>query len=124
MASEGCRFGRSESPLSPTSTVRDFANTLVFKRLSWGLDHWTGAIAMSLLDHPDAQALLADATLTPETVEGCQERLTVFLQRYLPRFSRVEHRAHATTVLRGFLSGLERKTCEPIADQAGLHRKT
>jgi SRSO17 transposase len=79
---------------------------------------------MSLLDHPDAQALLADATLTPEAVEGCQGRLTAFLQRYLPRFYRVEHRAHASTVIHGLLSGLERKTCEPIASQAGLHRKT
>jgi SRSO17 transposase len=79
---------------------------------------------MSLLDHPDAQALLADATLTPEAVEGCRARLTAFLQRYLPRFYRVEQRAHAATVIHGLLSGLERKTCEPIASRAGLHRKT
>jgi SRSO17 transposase len=84
----------------------------------------TGEIAMSLLDHPEAQALLADAILTPEAVEGCQGRLTAFLQRYLPQFYRIEHRGHATTVIRGLLSGLERKTCEPIASQAGLHRKT
>src|SRR3954466_7277197 len=79
---------------------------------------------MSLLDHPEARALLADATLTPEAVEGCQTRLTAFLRRYLPLFYRIEHRAHAATVIRGLLSGLERKTCEPIASQAGLHRKT
>ena len=79
---------------------------------------------MSLLDHPEAQALLADAILTPEAVEGCQGRLTAFLQRYLPQFYRIEHRGHAITVIRGLLSGLERKTCEPIASQAGLHRKT
>jgi SRSO17 transposase len=79
---------------------------------------------MSLLEHPDAQALLADATLTTETVEGCCGRLTDFLQRYLPRFHRVEQQAHASTVVHGLLSGLERKTCEPIASQAGLHRKT
>jgi len=78
---------------------------------------------MSLLDHPEAQALLADATLTPEAVEGCRSRLTAFLQRYLPHFYRIEHRAHATTVIHGLLSGLERKTCEPIAARAGLHRK-
>jgi SRSO17 transposase len=84
----------------------------------------TGAITMSLLDHPEAQALLADATLTPEAVESCEGRLTAFLQRYLPQFYRIEHRAHAITVIRGLLSGLERKTCEPIASQAGLHRKT
>jgi SRSO17 transposase len=79
---------------------------------------------MSLLDHPDAQALLNDATLTPEAVEGCQGRLNDFVQRSLPRFYRVEQQAHASTVVQGLLSGLERKTCEPIAAQAGLHRKT
>src|SRR5436305_5350655 len=79
---------------------------------------------MSLLDHPEARALLADALLTPEAVAGCQDRLNAFLQRYLPHFYRTEHRAHASTVIHGLLSGLERKTCEPIATQAGLHRKT
>jgi SRSO17 transposase len=79
---------------------------------------------MTILEHPEAQALLADATLTPEAVEGCQSRLTAFLQRYLPQFYRIEQRHHASTVIRGLLSGLERKTCEPIASQAGLHRKT
>jgi SRSO17 transposase len=78
---------------------------------------------MSLLDHPDAQALLADAALTPEQVRGCQDRLTAFLQRYLPRFYRIEQRTHATLVIRGLLSGLQRKTCEPIAVEAGVHRK-
>jgi SRSO17 transposase len=78
---------------------------------------------MSLLEHPDAQALLADATVTPEQVHGCQERITTFLQRYLPRFDRVEQRTHATLVIRGLLSGLQRKTCEPIAVEAGVHRK-
>jgi hypothetical protein len=37
---------------------------------------------MSLLDHPDAPALLDDATLTTESVRGCRERLTSFLTRY------------------------------------------
>jgi SRSO17 transposase len=78
---------------------------------------------MSLLDHPDAQALLADAVLTPEQVRGCQDRLTAFLQRYLPRFYRVEQRTNAALVIRGLLSGLGRKTCEPIAVEAGVHRK-
>jgi SRSO17 transposase len=78
---------------------------------------------MPILDHPDAQALLNDATLTPQSVEGCADRLTEFLRRYLPRFYRAEHRDNATIVIRGRLSGLERKTCEPIAIEAGLHRK-
>src|SRR3954471_2721616 len=78
---------------------------------------------MSLLEHPDAQALLADAAVTPDHVRGCQDRITSFLGRYLPRFYRVEQRTHATLVIRGLLSGLQRKTCEPIAIEAGVHRK-
>src|SRR3954449_5445620 len=83
----------------------------------------TGGTAMSLLDHPDAQAILADAIVTPDEVRGCQDRITTFLQRYLPRFYRAEQRTHATLVIRGLLSGLQRKTCEPIAIEAGVHRK-
>jgi SRSO17 transposase len=78
---------------------------------------------MSLLEHPDAQALLADAVVTPDQVRGCEDRITTFLQRYLPRFYRAEQRAHAALVIRGLLSGLQRKTCEPIAVEAGVHRK-
>jgi SRSO17 transposase len=78
---------------------------------------------MSLLEHPDAQALLADAVVPPDAVRGCQDRITTFLQRYLPRFYRAEQRTHATLVIRGLLSGLQRKTCEPIAVEAGVHRK-
>ncbi|WP_165253724.1 IS701 family transposase [Paludisphaera soli] len=78
---------------------------------------------MSLLDHPEAQALLADAVVMPESVRGRDDRLTDFLQRYLPRFYRVEQRATAALVIRGRLGGLERKTSEPIAIEAGLPRK-
>jgi SRSO17 transposase len=75
------------------------------------------------LDHPDAQAILADAVLTPEAVRGCGDRLTHVLGRYLPHFRRAEQRQNAILVLRGLLSGLQRKTCEPIAVEAGVHRK-
>ena len=78
---------------------------------------------MSLLDHPDAKTLLADAVVTPESITGQADRLTAFLQRYLPRFYRVEQRATAALVIRGRLGGLERKTSEPIAIEAGLPRK-
>jgi SRSO17 transposase len=77
---------------------------------------------MSVLDHPDARALLADAAVTPDQVRGCRDRLTAFLQRYLPRFYRIEQRTNATLVIRGLVSGLERKTCEPIAVEAGVPR--
>jgi SRSO17 transposase len=78
---------------------------------------------MSLLEHPKAQELLADATLTAAAVRHCQEHLTRFLLRYLPCFYRQEQRQLATLVIQGRLSGLERKTSEPIAIQAGHSRK-
>src|SRR5438105_3698891 len=78
---------------------------------------------MSLLERPQAQALLADAVVSPAAVRSCQEHLTEFLQRYLPLFYRKEQRDLATLVIQGGLSGLERKTSEPIARQAGRHRK-
>ena len=78
---------------------------------------------MSLLDHPEAQGLLNDAIVAPDTVRDCTDRLTGFLQRYLPKFYRAEQRENATLVIRGLLSGLERKTSEPIAIEAGLPRK-
>jgi len=78
---------------------------------------------MSLLDHPTAQALLADAEVSPADVTGCRRRLEFFLQRYLPRFYRVEQHELARVVLQGKLSDLQRKTSEPIAAQAGRPRK-
>jgi SRSO17 transposase len=77
----------------------------------------------SLLRHPAAQALLADATLTAAAVRHCQDHLSQFLQRYLPLFYRKEQGELATVVLQGRLSGLERKTSEPIANQASRPRK-
>jgi hypothetical protein len=78
---------------------------------------------MSLLEHSEAQTLLDDATVSADAVRDCTDRLTGFLRRYLPRFYRTEQRQNATLVIRGLLSGLERKTCEPIAIEAGLARK-
>src|SRR5436305_5170435 len=78
---------------------------------------------MSLLDQPDARALLADAELPADAVAACADRLTAFAQRYLPLFERSEQRQHALTVLRGKLTGLPRTTTEPIATQAGQKRR-
>ena len=78
---------------------------------------------MSLLDQPEAKAILADAVVAPDAVENQANRLTSFLQRYLPKFYRSEQRATAALVIRGRLGGLERKTSEPIAIEAGLPRK-
>jgi len=78
---------------------------------------------MSLLEHPKAQALLADAEVTAAVVRGCHQRLEHFLGRYLPRFYRREQGDLALVVLQGKLSKLERKTNEPIAALAGRERK-
>jgi SRSO17 transposase len=78
---------------------------------------------MSLLEHPTAQALLADADVSADDVRACARRLQCFLQRYLPRFYRQEQRELAQVVLQGKLSHLQRKTCEPIAYLANRQRK-
>jgi hypothetical protein len=63
---------------------------------------------VDILDHPQAQALLADAELSADAVRSCAGRLTAFARRYLPLFHRSEQRGHAPTALRGKLSGLSR----------------
>jgi SRSO17 transposase len=78
---------------------------------------------MDILDRPESQALLDDATLTARAVAACADHLESFLARYLPRFYREEQRQHASTILRGKLTGLERKTTEPVATQAGQARR-
>jgi SRSO17 transposase len=78
---------------------------------------------MSLLEHPKAQALLADAEVSAAAVRGCQGRLSAFLARYLPLFYRAEQRELAEVVMHGKLSNLQRKTAEPIAYRAGRQRK-
>lgn len=80
-------------------------------------------MSISLLDRPEARRLLDDAELHWATVRGCQEHLTPFVQRYLPFFYRAEQREHARVVIEGKLSGLERKTSEPIARRVGQERK-
>src|SRR5690349_10682136 len=78
---------------------------------------------MSLLDEPEARTLLADAEVSAEDVRGCRAHLNRFLNRYLPLFCRSEQRGHAAAFVRGLLSGLERKSVEPIANAAGIPRK-
>ncbi len=78
---------------------------------------------MSLLEHPEALALLADADVSAADVQACQGRLESFLGRYLPLFYRHEQRELARVVIRGRISNLQRKTSEPIAYQAGRQRK-
>jgi SRSO17 transposase len=76
-----------------------------------------------ILEHPDAQALLEQTEVSPGALVPCSEQLTHFIQRYLPLFARQEQRDHARTILQGKLTGLQRKTTEPIATQAGQKRR-
>ena len=78
---------------------------------------------MSLLDQPDAKALLDDAEISADDVRGCRSHISRFLSRYLPLFYRLEHREHAAAFVRGLLSGLPRKSIEPVANQADIPRK-
>ena len=76
-----------------------------------------------MLEHPQAQLLLADAEVTAIQVQGCRRRLERFLARYVPLFYRKEQGHNARIVVEGLLSGLERKTAEPIAREHGVPRK-
>jgi SRSO17 transposase len=78
---------------------------------------------MSLLEAPAAQRLFQDATLRPSEIRDCGRHLSSFLRRYLPCFYREEQRGHAKVCLRGLLSGLERKTCLPIAIEREVDEK-
>jgi SRSO17 transposase len=78
---------------------------------------------MSLLHTPEALALLEEAVVPVQAVQGGLRRLAGFIERYLPRFYRTEQRELACVVLEGRLSNLERKTNEPIARQARRPRR-
>jgi SRSO17 transposase len=77
----------------------------------------------TILEHPTAQELLAQTVVEPSTVRRCAGHLTRFIQRYLPFFYRDEQRQHAESILKGKLTGLQRKTTEPIAIDNGLKRR-
>lgn len=77
----------------------------------------------TILEHPEAQELLAQTEVDAATVRQSARRLTQFIQRYLPWFYRDEQRQHAQIILQGKLTGLQRKTTEPIAIEADLKRR-
>jgi SRSO17 transposase len=77
----------------------------------------------TILEHPEAQALLGQAEVSADTVRDCGRQLERFLKRYLPLFYRAEQRRHAEVLLRGKLTDLQRKTTEPIARRARLKRR-
>src|SRR5215203_1104530 len=77
----------------------------------------------SLLEHPRAQRLLGATTVRGDTIRTTVERIDGFLDRYRPHFVRSEQRDNAAVIVRGKLSGLDRKTVEPIAAEAGVRRR-
>lgn len=79
---------------------------------------------MTILEAPQAQAILADALLTEIDLFDLAQRLEPFLARYLPLFRRSEQRHNARLLLQGKLSSLSRKTSEPIAHAAGVRRES
>jgi len=77
----------------------------------------------TILEDPQAQELLAQTEVEPDTVRRCSQQLTRFIHRYLPFFYREEQRLHAEIILKGKLSGLQRKTTEPVAIEVGRKRR-
>src|SRR5260370_12504709 len=77
----------------------------------------------TILEQLAAQELLAQTQVEPDTVRGCTRRLNRFIRRYLPCFYRAEQRQHAEVILKGKLTGLQRKTTEPIAIEVDRPRR-
>ena len=56
-------------------------------------------------------------------IATCLDSLTVFLDRYKPRVRRSEQETHLQVYVEGLVSGIERKSIEPIATAHGLYRR-
>jgi hypothetical protein len=64
----------------------------------------------------------------PEIIDGaaiatCLTSLAMFLERYKPRVHRAEQEEHLQVYVEGLVSGVERKSIEPIATAHGLYRR-
>lgn len=64
----------------------------------------------------------------PEFIDGgaiatCLASLSVFLDRYKPSVHRAEQETHLEVYVEGLVSGIERKSVEPIATARGLYRR-
>src|SRR5581483_8998145 len=64
----------------------------------------------------------------PEVISGaavatCLASLEVFLRRYQAQVQRAEQEKHLQVYVEGLVSGLERKSIEPIATAHGLYRR-
>ena len=64
-----------------------------------------------------------DCLVRSGDIAECLDHLGVFVARYQPFVTRSEQRTHVHVYLEGLLSGLERKSIEPIATAHGLYRR-
>ena len=78
---------------------------------------------MNSLDAQDAARLLDENTLLSEDIQYSKRNLDGHLRRYKKIFGRKEVRQNAHIFAKGKLTDLKRKTCEPIAIDAGIDRK-
>lgn len=65
-----------------------------------------------------------DCLVRSRDIARCTWELRNFAERYRPLMSRAEQRDHLGVYLEGLLSGLERKSIEPIATAHGLYRRS
>jgi SRSO17 transposase len=64
-----------------------------------------------------------DETVPPAEIAQSLAHLTVFAQRYKPLLTRKEQEGHLQMYLEGLVSGLERKSIEPIATAHDVPRR-
>jgi len=64
-----------------------------------------------------------DTRVRPADIGECLHSLDRFADRYRPLVGRTEHEAHLGVYLEGLVSGLERKSIEPIATAHSLYRR-
>ena len=62
-------------------------------------------------------------SISRAAVASCLPSLKSFLTRYQPHVQRAEQRRHLRVYVQGLVSGVERKSIEPIATAHGLYRR-
>ena len=72
---------------------------------------------------PAATRAAKSETVESSDVVSCIHSLDAFLERYRLLMTRSEQRGHLAVYLNGLLSGLERKSIEPIATMHELYRR-
>lgn len=70
-----------------------------------------------------AEKLLRGCRTSPDDLMPCLENLKEFLEPYVRALPDKRQHRHGRTFIRGLLSDLDRKSTEPIAERAGMHRR-